>query len=124
VAFAAGCMDPQEAKGAGVWVFGGGLKDHEEASVVATDGTVTDSLYPESKQYLGGFAVVGVPSRGEALQWAANIAVACRCAPEVRESCPTRPSDRGLTTAKVHAHRSRTDQQDQASRGSPDAHSR
>jgi len=60
----------------------------------------------------------------QALQWAANIAVACRCAPEVRESCPTRPSDRGLTTAKVHAHRSRTDQQDQASRGSPDAHSR
>jgi hypothetical protein len=36
----------QEAKNAGVWVFGGGLKDHEEASVVATDGTVTDGPYP------------------------------------------------------------------------------
>jgi hypothetical protein len=65
-----------------------GLKDHEEASVVATDGTVTDDLYPESKQYLGGFAVVDVPSREEALQWAAKIAVAYRCAQEVREFVP------------------------------------
>jgi|ERR1035441_8365499 hypothetical protein len=70
----------QEAKDAGVWVFGGGLNDHEEASVVATDRTVTDIPYPESEQYIGGFAVVDVPSRGEALEWAAKIAVACRCA--------------------------------------------
>jgi hypothetical protein len=75
----------REAENAGVWVFGGGLKDHEEASVVATDGTVTDGPYPESKQYLGGFAVVDVASRGEALEWAAKFAVACRCAQEVRE---------------------------------------
>ncbi len=75
----------QDAKDAGVWVFGGGLKDHEETSVVATDGTVTDSPYPESKQYLGGFAVVEVPTREEALEWAAKIALACRCAQEVRE---------------------------------------
>jgi hypothetical protein len=73
----------QEAKDARVWVFSGGLKDHEEASVVATDGP-----YPESKQYLGGFAVVDVPSREEALEWAAKIAVACRCAQEVREFVP------------------------------------
>ena len=37
----------QEAKDAGVWVFGGGLHSHEEVSVVATDGTVTDGPYPE-----------------------------------------------------------------------------
>jgi hypothetical protein len=78
----------QEAKDAGVWVFGGGLKDHEEASVVATDGTVTDGQYTEIKQYLGGFAIVDVPSRKEALEWAAKIAVACRCAQEVREFVP------------------------------------
>jgi hypothetical protein len=53
----------QEATDVGVWVFSGGLKDHEEASVVATDGTVTDGPYPESKEHLGGFAVVDVPSR-------------------------------------------------------------
>ncbi len=77
----------QEAKDAGVWVFGGGLKGHE-ASVVATDRTVTDGPYPESKEHLGGFAVVDVPSREEALEWAAKIAVACRCAQEVRELLP------------------------------------
>ncbi|GAA3833859.1 YciI family protein [Streptomyces chiangmaiensis] len=78
----------KEAKDAGVWVFGGGLKDHEEASVVATDGTVTDGPYPEGKEYLGGFAVVDVPSREKALEWAAKIAVACRCAQKVREFLP------------------------------------
>ena len=76
----------QEAKDAGVWVFGGGLHSYEEVSVVATDGTVTDGA--ESKAYIGGFAVVDVPSRDEALQWAAKIAVACRCAQEVREFVP------------------------------------
>ncbi len=77
----------QEAKGAGVWVFGGGLKGHE-VSVVATDGIVTDGPYPESKEHLGGFAVVDVPSHKEALEWAARIAVACRCAQDVRELLP------------------------------------
>ena len=71
---------------AGVWVFGGGLHSREEVSVVATDGTVTDGA--ESKAYIGGFAVVDVPSREEALEWAAKIAVACRCAQEVREFVP------------------------------------
>jgi hypothetical protein len=78
----------QGAKDAGVWVFGAGLKGQEEVSVVATDGTVTDGPYPESKAYVGGFAVVDVPSREEALEWAAKIAVACRCAQEVREFVP------------------------------------
>src|SRR6266702_5769642 len=62
----------QEAKEAGVWVFSGGLKHHEEMTVVATDGTVTDGPYPESKEHLGGFAVVDVPSREAALEWAAK----------------------------------------------------
>ena len=75
----------RKAKDAGVWVFSGGLKDHEEASMVSTDGTVTNGPHPQSKQCLGGFAVVDVPSRAEALEWAAKIAVACRCAQEVRE---------------------------------------
>jgi len=43
----------QEAKDAGVWVFGGGL-ENQQASVVATDGTVTDGPYPETKEVLGG----------------------------------------------------------------------
>ena len=74
----------QEAVNAGVWVFGGGLES-QRASIVATDGTVTDGPHPEA---IGGLCVVDVPSREEALKWAAKIAVACRCAQEVREFMP------------------------------------
>jgi hypothetical protein len=78
----------QEAKDAGVWVFGGGLHSREEVSVVSTDGTVTDGPHPEGKAYIGGFSVVDVPSREEALEWASKLAAACRCAQEVREFGP------------------------------------
>jgi hypothetical protein len=74
----------QSARDAGVWVFGGGLES-QRASIVGTDGVVTDGPYPETKEVIGGFAVVDVPSRDEALEWAAKIAVACRCSQEVRE---------------------------------------
>src|SRR5215216_2434425 len=73
-----------EAKDAGVWIFGGGLLS-QSASIVATDGTVTAGPYPETKAVIGGFSIIDVPSREEALEWAAKIAVACRCAQEVRE---------------------------------------
>jgi hypothetical protein len=77
----------QEAKDAGVFVFSGGLES-QRASVVATDGTITDGPYPETKEVIGGLTVVDVPSREKALQWAAKIAVACRCAQEVRVFLP------------------------------------
>lgn len=77
----------REAQDAGVWVFGGGLQ-RQTASIVATDGTVTDGPSPETKAVIGGFSVVDVPSREEALEWAAKIAAACRCAQEVREIMP------------------------------------
>jgi hypothetical protein len=82
----------QEAVDAGVWVFGGGL-ERQRASVVATDGMVTDGPYPETKEVIGGLAVVEVPSREEALAWAAKIAAACRCAQEVRELLPDPEQD-------------------------------
>jgi hypothetical protein len=78
---------PDVAKAAGVFVFSGGLAS-QRASVVATDGTITDGPYPETKEVIGGLAVVDVPSREEALEWAAKIAVACRCAQEVRVFLP------------------------------------
>jgi hypothetical protein len=77
----------QEAVNAGVWVFGAGL-ERREASVVATDGTVTDVPDPRAEEIIGGFAIVDVASREEALAWAARIAVACRCAQEVRQLLP------------------------------------
>jgi hypothetical protein len=73
----------QEAKDAGVYVFAGGLES-ERASIVATDGTVMDGPYPETKEVIGGLTVVDVASLEEALKWAAKVAVACRCAQEVR----------------------------------------
>jgi hypothetical protein len=79
-----------EAQDAGVWVYGAGLES-QRASIVATDGIVTDGPFPETKEVIGGFAIVDVPSRDEALEWAAKIAVACRCAQEVREILPDPP---------------------------------
>ena len=76
----------REAEKAGVWVFGGGLTHHSGVSVVGTDGSVTHG--PLDKAYIGGFCVVDVASREEALRWAAKTAVACRCAQEVREFVP------------------------------------
>ena len=81
-----------EAVNAGVWVYGGGL-ERQRASIVATDGSVTDGPYPETKEVIGGFAVVEVASREEALAWAAKIAVGCRCAQEVRELMPDPETD-------------------------------
>jgi hypothetical protein len=73
-----------EAMEAGVWVFGAGLEP-QQASIVGMDGTVTDGPFPETKEVIGGFSVVDVPTREEALRWAAKLAAACRCTQEVRE---------------------------------------
>ncbi|GAA5033483.1 YciI family protein [Actinopolymorpha pittospori] len=75
----------QEAKDAGVFVFAGGLPLDAEYEVVATDGTITDGPYPESKEFIGGMMVLDVPTQEAALEWAAKNAVACRCAQDVRE---------------------------------------
>lgn len=87
VAAASGAV-VRDARRAGVWVFGAGLEHHDVVSVVDTDGTVTDGLYPETKEHLGGFAVIDVPTRAGALEWAARIAAACRCAQQVFEVLP------------------------------------
>ena len=89
----------QEAVNEGVLVCAGGLED-QRASVAATDGTVTDGPYPEA---IGGLTVVEVPSREEALRWAAKIAVACRCAQEVREFMPDPELDEMLRVAAAKA---------------------
>ena len=82
----------QDATEASVFVFAGGLGEPAKASVVAIDGTVTEGPNAATKDFIGGFTVVEVPTRQAALEWAAKIAVACRCAQEVREflSAPAR----------------------------------
>ncbi len=74
----------QEAMDAGVWVFGGGLLP-QVASTVTPEGIVTDGPFPETKEFIGGFAVVDVATRDEAHEWARKLAEACRCNQEVRE---------------------------------------
>ena len=74
----------QQAKDAGVWIFGGGI-ERQQATVVGTDGATTDGPSAEAKAAIGGFAIMDVSSRAEGLDWAARIAQACRCAQEVRE---------------------------------------
>lgn len=73
-----------QAKAAGVWIWGGGI-ERQRASVVGTDGTVTERPEPETKAVIGGFSIIEVATREEALEWAAKIAAGCRCAQEVRE---------------------------------------
>ncbi|MEV4620194.1 YciI family protein [Asanoa sp. NPDC049573] len=88
----------QETIDAGVFVFGAGLQ-RQQASVVGTDGMVTDGPYPETKEVIGGFTVVDVASREEALVWAAKTAAACRCAQEVRELMDDPETDEMLRRA-------------------------
>jgi hypothetical protein len=70
----------QEAIEAGVFVNASGLAG--KPSIVAADGTVTDGPFAEA---IGGVTVVDVPSREEALKWAARVAGACRCAVQLWE---------------------------------------
>ncbi|RMI06945.1 YciI family protein [Cellulomonas triticagri] len=74
----------REAKAAGVWVFGGGIDESVPPVRVAADGTVTPGTYPQTARLEGGYTVLDVPTREVALEWAARIAAACRCAQEVR----------------------------------------
>lgn len=74
----------REARAAGVWVTGAGLQ-RQQASIVGTDGSVVPGPFPETKAVIGGFSIIDVATREEALSWAAKFARACRCAQEVRE---------------------------------------
>ena len=67
-----------EMRAAGVLIFTGGLDDSPAFSVDASSGTpmFTDGPYVETKEHLGGFAVVDVPDDAEARYWAGRIAVA------------------------------------------------
>ena len=75
----------REAKAAGVYVFGGGIDTDVAPLLVASDGTVTDETYAQTKEFDGGFCILQLPSRDAALLWAAKLARACRCSQELRE---------------------------------------
>ncbi|HEX7349726.1 YciI family protein [Brachybacterium sp.] len=74
----------REARAAGVWVFGGGIDGSVPPVMIDGTGTVLESTYAETRHLDGGFAVLELDTREEALEWARKLAVACRCAQEVR----------------------------------------
>lgn len=76
-----------EMKAAGVYVFAGGLEEHGPVySVDPTGGDllITDGPYVETKEFLGGFALVDVADEEAAKMWAGKIAEACGWPHEVR----------------------------------------
>ncbi len=48
-------------------------------------GEAARAVIREAKAVFGGYTIIEVPTAAEAYEWAAKIAVACRCAQEVRE---------------------------------------
>lgn len=74
----------EKAKSAGACVFGGEINELVEPVLVSGDGSVSTTIYPGSR-IGGGFAVLEVPTREDAVEWARQIAVACRCAQMRRE---------------------------------------
>ena len=80
-----------EMKAAGVYVFAGGLE--EDGPVYSADPTggdvmITDGPYAETKEWLGGFAVVDVADDEAATMWAGRIAEGCGWPHEVRRFGP------------------------------------
>ncbi len=76
-----------EMEAAGVLIYTNGLDpDGPVFSVDASSGTplFTDGPYVETKEHLGGFAVVDVADDEAARNWAGKIAVACGWPQEVR----------------------------------------
>jgi hypothetical protein len=73
-----------EAKAAGVYVFAGGIDEGVNPTLVSATGSESAEAYPDS-DLRGGFCVLEIPTREEAVGWAAKIAAACRCSQELRE---------------------------------------
>jgi hypothetical protein len=82
----------EDMKAAGVYVFAGGL-DEELDTAFSADATsgellITDGPFIETKEWLGGFAVVDVPDDDAARTWAGRLAEACGWPQEVRRFKP------------------------------------
>ncbi len=78
----------EELKTAGVYVAGEALQGTPTAATVQVrngERMVTDGPFAETKEQLGGFYIVDVPSKDEALEWAAKIPSAPYGSIEVRE---------------------------------------
>ncbi|OXM51197.1 YciI family protein [Amycolatopsis alba] len=90
-AFTAMAKFNQEMHDAGILLSGEGLQQSSKGARVtigAAGTTVTDGPFTEAKELVGGFWIVDVPSRAEAIEWA--------------KRCPTPPnSDTVLEVRKI-----------------------
>ena len=75
----------EEAKAAGVYVFGGGINEAVAPVRISASGAVVEGTYPETRRIEGGYTILELPSREAAVHWAAKIAAACRCDQDLRE---------------------------------------
>lgn len=74
----------EQAKAAGAYVFAGGIDEKMPPALVSADGSVAEGGHSWGPPLDGGFTVLELPSREQAVAWAARIARACRCAQELR----------------------------------------
>ncbi|MEY2607878.1 MAG: hypothetical protein QOH31_5732 [Verrucomicrobiota bacterium] len=84
---AAGMAYAEALRAAGIFVGGAGLKSPQTATTVSVrDGKrqVHDGPYAETKEFLGGFAIIDVPNLDAALEWAARHPAASDSSVEVR----------------------------------------
>ena len=81
----------QAVEAAGIFVSGAGLKAPDTATTVRIrDGQrqIHDGPYSETKEMLGGFFVIDVPTLDVALEWAARSPSASYASVEVRPVLP------------------------------------
>ncbi len=84
---AAGKAYGEALHAAGVFIGGAGLESSETATTVSVrDGKrrVHDGPYPETKEFLAGFAIIDVPDLDAALEWAARHPAAAFASVEIR----------------------------------------
>ena len=82
----------EEMRAAGTYVFAGGLEE-EDGPVYSADPTggsvtITDGPFVETKECVGGFAIVDVADDDAAKMWAGKVAQACGWPQEVRRFKP------------------------------------
>ncbi|MDH5832906.1 YciI family protein [Luteimonas kalidii] len=62
-----------EARRAGVYVFGGGIDEQVAPVRVSADGAVAEGGYPSGPRLHGGFTVLELPTREDGVDWAARM---------------------------------------------------
>jgi hypothetical protein len=98
---------------AGVFVAAEGLDDARQSVVVHFTGdtpVVTDGPYGETKELFGGYFMVDVASKQEAVEWARRIPAVTGSKIEVRRVAGDDELPDGIAAAEEQARRESSDQ--------------